>query len=389
MKQAIEFSKELIRIPSVTPDAGKVLDYMQSVLTPAGFACTRKVFSEEGTPNVDNLFARWGTGAPHIMFAGHVDVVPVGDESKWHTDPFEPTEKDGKLYGRGAEDMKGAIGCFMAAALDKIETPPHTPPASGGGLGGGSISFLITCDEEGPAINGSRKCVPWLKEIDQVPDACIVGEPTNPTYIGEMVKIGRRGSLYWQIDITGKQGHVAYPDLADNPITMLTRILTDIKAKPIDEGSEHFLPTGIEITEVTTAPGAKNVIPEWARAKISIRYNTLHTFDSIKAWLEGICDAHAKDKWQLTPHHSGEPFLTPEGPLSELMVRAIEKVTGHTPDLSTTGGTSDARFIKDICPVVEFGTTGFTPHMVNECVKIADLELLAACYREILEGYFA
>ena len=378
MKQAIHYAKELIRIPSVTPDGGKVLDYMESVLGPAGFECTRKVFTEDGTPDVDNLFARYGTGAPHIMFAGHVDVVPVGDESKWDTDPFEPTEKDGKLYGRGTEDMKGAIGCFMAAALEKIETGCA-----------GSISFLITADEEGPAINGSRKLVPWLKEIDQVPDACIVGEPTNPTYIGEMVKIGRRGSLYFNIDITGKQGHVAYPHLADNPITRLTRILTDVMAKPIDDGNEHFLPTGIEITKVETSPGAKNVIPEWAHAHLSIRYNTLHTEKSLTQWLSDICDQHAKGQWKLEPHWSGEPFLTPAGPLSELMVKSIEKVTGKTPDLSTTGGTSDARFIKDICPVVEFGTTGFTPHMINECVKLDDLELLAKCYREILEGYFA
>lgn len=378
MKQAIHFAKELIRIPSVTPDAGKVLDYMESVLTPAGFVCTRRPFTEEGAADVDNLFARFGTAEPHIMFAGHVDVVPVGDESKWNTPPFEPTEIDGVLYGRGTEDMKGAIGCFMAAALDKIESGCA-----------GSISFLITADEEGPAVNGSRKLVPWLTETKQVPDACIVGEPTNPTYIGEMVKIGRRGSLYFNLEVTGKQGHVAYPDLADNPITMLANILAEMKAKPLDEGNEHFLPTGLEITALESSPGAQNVIPEWASAKLSCRFNTLHTADSITAHLGSMCEKYAPGKFKLTPRLSGEPFLTPEGPLSALMVRSIEKITGKTPTLSTTGGTSDARFIKDICPVVEFGTTGFTPHMVNECVKLADLEILADCYREILEGYFA
>lgn len=375
--RAIEYAAELIRIPSVTPDGSEALDYVESVLKPAGFTCIRKVFSEDGTPDVDNLFARYGTGAPHIMFAGHVDVVPVGDQHKWNVGPFDAHIGEGKLYGRGAEDMKGAIGCFMAAAIDKVESGCA-----------GSISFLLTSDEEGPARNGSRKLVPWLKENGQAPDACIVGEPTNPTYIGEMVKIGRRGSLYFTLRVTGKQGHVAYPHLADNPITMLANILAEMKAKPLDDGNEHFLPTGLEITSLESSPGAQNVIPEWAEAKLSCRYNTLHTDTSITEYLSKICDTYAKGKYELTPRLSGEPFLTPEGELSELMVKAIKKVTGHMPDLSTTGGTSDARFIKDICPVVEFGTTGFTPHMVNECVKLTDLELLAKCYREILEGYF-
>jgi succinyl-diaminopimelate desuccinylase len=375
----LELTKALIAIPSITPDGSKALDYIESVLVPLGFVAKRKTFSAEGTASVDNLFIRYGTAAPHFMFAGHVDVVPVGDESKWTSPPFEPTIRNGKLYGRGAEDMKGAIACFIAAAVDFINS----------GKCKGSISLLLTSDEEGVAINGSRKCVPWLKEIGEVPDVAVVGEPTNPTYIGEMVKIGRRGSLYFALEVTGKQGHVAYPHLADNPITMLANILTEIKAKPLDNGNDFFLPTGLEITSIESSPAAQNVIPEWARAKLSVRFNTEQTAEGIEAKLANICDAHAKGKYTLTPRLSGEPFLTQKGALSDLMVKSIQKVTGHTPDLSTTGGTSDARFIKDICPVVEFGTTGFTPHMVNECVGVDDLELLTKCYRQILENYFS
>ncbi len=374
----LDLTKALIAIPSITPDGSKVLDYVESVLVPQGFVAKRKTFSAEGTASVDNLFIRYGTAAPHFMFAGHVDVVPVGDASKWISPPFEPTIRDGKLYGRGAEDMKGAIACFMAAAMDFVNS----------GKCKGSISLLLTSDEEGVAINGSRKCVPWLKEIGEAPDVAVVGEPTNPTYIGEMVKIGRRGSLYFTLEVTGKQGHVAYPHLADNPITMLANILSEIKAKPLDNGNDFFLPTGLEITSIESSPAAQNVIPEWARAKLSVRFNTEQTAEGITAKLAGICDAHAKGKYSLTPRLSGEPFLTQKGALSDLMVKSIQSITGHTPDLSTTGGTSDARFIKDICPVVEFGTTGFTPHMVNECVGLEDLELLTKCYRQILENYF-
>lgn len=407
MHSLVNYVESLIRIPSVTPDGSKVLDYVESVLVPLGFVAKRKVFSAPNTPDVDNLFIRYGTGRPHFMFSGHVDVVPVGDVAKWQTPPFEPTIRDGKLYGRGAEDMKGAIACFMAAAMDFIHSK-NLPSPSGGGLGWGhsssqsnnaphltsplwgegSISLLLTSDEEGVAINGSRKLVPWLKEIGEVPDVALVGEPTNPAYIGEMVKIGRRGSLYFTLEIHGKQGHVAYPHLADNPITMLANILAAIKSKAIDVGNEFFPPSNLEITSIETSEAAQNVIPEWARAKMSVRYNTLHTDKDIEQWLRGICDQYAQDKYTLTPRLSGEPFLTKPGALSDLLVRSIEKVTGHTPQLSTTGGTSDARFIKDICPVVEFGTTGFTPHMVNECVKLDDLELLAKCYKEILENYF-
>lgn len=376
---ALDLSKALISIPSITPDGSKVLDTIESVLVPLGFVAKRKIFSDANTPDVDNLFIRYGTGAPHFMFAGHVDVVPVGDEFKWTTPPFEPSIRDGKLYGRGTEDMKGAIACFMAAAMEFVKN---------GGCKG-SISLLLTSDEEGIAINGSRKLVPWLKEINEVPDVALVGEPTNPTYIGEMVKIGRRGSLYFTLEVTGKQGHVAYPQLADNPITMLANILAEIKSKPLDEGNDFFLPTGLEITSLESSPAAQNVIPEWAKAKLSVRYNTEQTAESVAEKLAAICDKYAKGKYLLIPRLSGEPFLTQKGTLSDLMVKSIETVTGKTPVLSTTGGTSDARFIKDICPVVEFGTTGFTPHMVDECVKVADLELLTKCYGEILKNYFS
>lgn len=381
----ITLAKNLIKIPSITPDGGAVLDYIESELTPLGFVCTRQLFEEEGTAPVDNLFARLGTAEPHLMFAGHVDVVPTGDVSQWTYPPFEPTEDGEYLYGRGTEDMKGAIGCFMAAVMRYLN------PSEDGkeeGTFSGSISFLLTADEEGPAINGSRKLVPWLKATNQVPTGCIVGEPTNPSYIGEMVKIGRRGSLYFSLKVTGKQGHVAYPDLADNPVTMLANILADIKSKPLDNGTEHFLPTGLEITALDTPEGAHNVIPEWASAHMSVRYNTEHTAAGIAAYLSAIGDRYAKGKYELVERLSGEPFLTPAGPLSDMAVKAVKAVTGHTPDLSTTGGTSDARFIKDICPVIEFGTTNFRAHHINERVKLKDLEILSDCYEAMLKQFF-
>lgn len=374
----LELATALIAIPSVTPSGGRVLDYVESVLVPLGFVAKRKIFSAPNTPDVDNLFIRYGTGAPHFMFGGHVDVVPVGDEAKWTTPPFAPTVRDGKLYGRGTEDMKGAIACFMAAAMEHVNAKR-----------GGSISLLLTSDEEGVAINGSRKLVPWLKEIGEVPDVAMVGEPTNPSYIGEMVKIGRRGSLYFTLDVRGKQGHVAYPHLADSPVPKLARILADIANAELDKGNAFFPPSNVQITHLETPAGAQNVIPEWARATMSVRYNTEHTDASITAWITSICNTHAHGQYTLTPRLSGEPFLTQPGPLSAVLVASIQAVTGHTPQLSTTGGTSDARFIKDICPVVEFGTTGFTPHMVDECVKVEDLELLTKCYTEILKRFFA
>lgn len=378
MKTAIELAQDLIRIPSVTPDGGAVLDYVESVLKPAGFTCIRKVFDQEGTASVDNLYARFGTGSPHFMFAGHVDVVPPGNMDKWTTPAFEPTLKDGYLYGRGAEDMKGAIGCFIAAALRVIQTHPK-----------GSISLLLTSDEEGVAINGSRKLVPWLKETQEVPDACLVGEPTNPSYIGEMVKIGRRGSLYFTLHIQGKQGHVAYQHLADNPITRLAAIIYDLKSQPLDGGNDFFLPSNLEVTSVTSSEAAQNVIPAEATAKMSVRFNTLHTADSITAWIQKLCEKHAPGMWVLTPRLSGDPFLTQPGALSTLVSEAIQTVTGHLPELSTTGGTSDARFIKDICPVVEFGTTNLRAHHIDERVKIEDLDTLSNCYAEILRRFLA
>ncbi len=374
----IDLAKALISIPSVTPDGAKVLDYVESVLTPLGFVATRKKFSAEGTLDVDNLFIRYGTSAPHFMFGGHVDVVPVGDESKWTTPPFEPTIRDGKLYGRGAEDMKGAIACFMAAAMEHAKNK-----------GKGSISLLLTSDEEGVAINGSRKCVPWLKEIGEVPDVALVGEPTNPTFIGEMVKIGRRGSLYFSLEVRGKQGHVAYPHLADSPVPKLARILAEIANTEMDKGNAFFPPSNVQITHLETPSGAQNVIPEWARARMSVRYNTEHTDAKITQWITSICEKYASGQYVLAPRLSGEPFLTQPGKLSQLMVESIKAVTGKTPALSTTGGTSDARFIKDICPVVEFGTTGVTPHMVNECVAVDNLVLLTHCYGEMLTRFFA
>lgn len=375
----LSLAQSLMRCPSITPREGGALDVLQQVLEKEGFVCHRLLFEEAGADPVDNLYARYGTHSPNLCFAGHTDVVPVGDEASWTYPPFEAQVHDGVLYGRGAEDMKGAIAAFVVAATRFIHG--HKTAFKG------SISFLITGDEEGVAINGTKKMLGWLKEKGEVLDACIVGEPTNPSAIGEMVKIGRRGSMTCTLTVHGKQGHVAYPHLADNPVTPLVAILHKLKSTTLDSGNAYFPASNLEITTVDVGNPAVNVIPSTAVAKFNIRFNDLHSSHELEKWLRRIC-SEITQNYELLVRVTGEAFLTPPGVLSDLLVEAVKEVVGKVPELSTTGGTSDARFIKDYCPVVEFGTTGLTPHMVNECVKVADLHLLEQVYARAIARYF-
>ena len=376
----IELSQALIRCASVTPEDGGALDVVQGALRGLGFNCRRLPFSEAGTADVDNLYARLGTGAPHFCFAGHTDVVPAGDAAQWSHDPFGAGIENGRLYGRGAADMKCAIACFAAAAGRFL--------AAAGGNFGGSISMLITGDEEGPSINGTAKVLKWMRENGEVIDACLVGEPTNPRALGEMIKIGRRGSLNGHLCVPGTQGHSAYPDLADNPIPRLLRMLAAINEAPLDNGNDHFQPSTVEITTIDVGNQAANIIPARAAAAFNIRFNNRHHGDGLEAWIRKCCESVGGD-FELSVEINGEAFLAPPGPLSDVVAAAVEEVTGRRPELSTTGGTSDARFIKDYCLVAEFGLIGETAHKVDENVAVADIRSLAEIYQALLERYFA
>ena len=374
----LPLARDLIRCPSVTPEDAGALDVLESALTALGFECHRLKFDEPGTASVENLYARLGDSGPNLCFAGHTDVVPVG--TGWTVDPFSADVIDDHLYGRGATDMKGAVSCFTAAVARTLQDsgPPN-----------GSISFLITGDEEGPAINGTKKVLDWLAERGEKIDACIVGEPTNPTRLGEMVKIGRRGSLNGQITVHGTQGHAAYPHLADNPINSLLRLLSALTAKPLDDGTETFQPSTLTLTSVDVGNEATNVIPAEARAAFNIRFNDDHSGESLTAWLnEKLSHAANGTDFELDVTISGESFVTPPGPLSDLVSQAVTEVTGETPELSTSGGTSDARFIRSVCPVCEFGMVGLTMHKTDERVAIADLKNLAKIYHLILSRFF-
>ncbi|MBV8753605.1 MAG: succinyl-diaminopimelate desuccinylase [Hyphomicrobiales bacterium] len=378
----VALARDLIRCPSVTPAEGGALDYLQGVLQNAGFAVHRVKFSEAGSADVENLYARIGTSAPHLMFAGHTDVVPPGDEAAWTHAPFTGDIADGQLYGRGAVDMKGAIACFVAAALDHLAAHAGKPK--------GSISFLITGDEEGDAVNGTIKLLRWAAERGEHFDHCIVGEPSNPAALGDAVKIGRRGSLNGTLVVAGKQGHVAFPHLAENPIRGLVKLMSAIMAEPLDRGTEHFDPSNLEFTSVDVGNRTVNLIPGEARARFNIRYNDLHTPESLKALIERRCAAVAEGvRWRIEylPSNSWV-FRTKPGPFVDLVTDAIAVATGRKPQLSTSGGTSDARFIKDYCPVLEFGLVGKTMHQVDEHVPTAELTALTAIYRGILDRYF-
>ncbi len=376
MIDPVKLAQELIRCPSITPKDAGVMEVLTAHLKSLGFQCHLVTFSDAPGEPTQNLYARLGTAQPNLCFAGHVDVVPTGDASKWSVDPFSATIRDGYLIGRGTEDMKSAIAAFVAAVSELPK--PHA----------GSISLLITGDEEGVAINGTRKMLPWLKAKGEVIDACIVGEPTNPTTLGEMAKIGRRGSAYGEVKVLGKQGHAAYPELADNPVTTIIHMLHRLKTTQIDAGSDFFPPSNLEITSIDVGNNAGNVIPAEAKAKFNIRFNDKHNAKSIEAWVRAQLDAVA-GKYELAWRISGESFITPPGVLSGLIQKAAKEVTGIEPVLSTTGGTSDARFIKDICPVVEFGTTGSTAHAIDEKVKVEDIIKLKDIYLRVLQKFLA
>ncbi|MFV3129964.1 succinyl-diaminopimelate desuccinylase [Niveispirillum sp. KHB5.9] len=374
----VALTQDLIRCPSVTPADAGALGVLQTVLEGMGFTCRRLVFEEAGTDPVDNLYARLGTAAPNFCFAGHTDVVPVGDGAAWTTNPFGAEIINGKLYGRGTSDMKGAIAAFTSAISSFLNR---------NGLPDGSISLLITGDEEGPSINGTRKVLDWMRANGEVIDACLVGEPTNPHVLGDMMKIGRRGSVTATLTAYGAQGHVAYPHLADNPLPRLTRALSMLADSPLDEGTAHFQPSTLAITTIDVGNPASNVIPAKGTAKFNIRFNDLHTPKSLEAHINDVLE-EVGGAWDLKMAVSGEAFLTPPGALVATVAGAVTAVTGRTPELSTSGGTSDARFIKNFCPVVEFGLVGQTMHKVDEHVDVADIRTLAAIYDRVLADYF-
>jgi len=380
----VALTRALLRCPSVTPAEGGALSALEAVLGPAGFTVERVTFSEPGTPDVENLYARIGTEAPYLLFAGHTDVVPPGDAAAWRHGPFAGEIADGELYGRGAVDMKGGIACFLAATLDHL--------AANGGRPKGSIGFLITGDEEGPSVNGTVKVLEWAHARGERFDHCIVGEPSNPEALGDMIKIGRRGSLSAIVTVEGRQGHVAYPDRAANPIPVLLDILGRLTERPLDAGNAHFQPSNLAITSVDVGNAATNVIPQTATGRFNIRFNDEHTLDGLKAWIEGIAAAAARPGITATvtwARGNSQSFITRPGPFVAMVSEAIAEVTGRQPELSTSGGTSDARFIKDYCPVIEFGLVGQTMHAVDERVPVADLTALTAVYRRIIDRYFA
>lgn len=380
----IALTRALIQCPSVTPVEGGALTLLERVLRPLGFEVHRMTFSAPDTPDVENLYARRGTSGPNICFAGHTDVVPAGDESRWSHPPFAGEIVDGTLFGRGAVDMKGAIACFVAAVARLT--------AGSSGLSTGSISFLITGDEEGPAINGTPKLLRWLKDRDERLDVCVVGEPSNPNALGDEIKIGRRGSLNGWLTVRGKQGHVAYPNLANNPISGLVDTMAALKSDHLDDGTEHFARSNLEVTTVDVGNPTVNIIPAEARARLNIRYNDQHTASSLEARLQATADRILAGRgldYAWTFARSGDAFLTQPGLLVETMSAAVRAVTGRTAALTTSGGTSDARFIKDACPVIEMGLVNATIHQVDEHVPLADLEQLTGIYSNFVTGYLA
>jgi succinyl-diaminopimelate desuccinylase len=372
----LPLAQALIRRPSVTPEDAGAMSVLESALGELGFSCTRLSFgAEAGRPPIENLYAKLGTQGPNFCFAGHTDVVPVGQG--WTVEPFAGDVIDGALYGRGAADMKGAIACFVAAVSRLLQQ----------GRPAGSISLLITGDEEGRALDGTQAVLRFLAAHGEELDLCLVGEPTNPLHLGEMIKVGRRGSLNATLTVLGSQGHTAYPHLADNPLPRLVAMLAAITGEPLDQGSEHFQPSTCALTSIDVGNKATNVIPAQGTAKMNVRFNDLHRGADISAWLRRKCD-EIGGAYELDIEISGESFLTPPGQLSDMLVRAIKKVTGRTPDLSTTGGTSDARFIKKACPVAEFGLVGQSMHKADERVAVADLDALTGIYLSVLQDYF-
>ncbi|MEM8934883.1 MAG: succinyl-diaminopimelate desuccinylase [Pseudomonadota bacterium] len=372
----IDLAQALIRRPSVTPADNGALSVLEAALSGMGFQCERLKFGE-----VDNLYAQLGEVEPVFCFAGHTDVVPPGNLESWSVDPFDASVKDGVLWGRGAADMKAAIAAFTAAVSRFVKN----------GFLKGSIAFLITGDEEGPAINGTRKVLEWMRGRDIRIDHCLVGEPSNPTAMGEMIKVGRRGSINCWLTVYGKQGHVAYPHRADNPIPALMRKMLHLSETPLDEGYERFDPSSLQVTDIHIGNAAHNVIPEKATARFNIRFNPNWTGKSIEAWLRDQLDALVKDmsvRYELEVIVSGEAFLTTDTDFIQLLAECVDDKIGRRPELSTSGGTSDARFIKDYAPVAEFGLVGATMHQIDERVHVSDVALLADIYEAILTRYF-
>lgn len=391
LSRPAEILQQLIKCASITPNEGGALDVLEKILRPLGFEIHRVVFSDEGTPDVENLYARLGTNAPNICFAGHTDVVPTGKESSWSSPPFEGAIDGDMMIGRGAVDMKGGIACFIAAVEAYLQEE-YSPR--------GSISLLITGDEEGPAINGTDKLLQWAKARGEVLDGCIVGEPTNPNNLGDAIKIGRRGGFSGRITVNGIQGHVAYPHLADNPVRGITALCYELMASPFDQGTKNFQPTNLEVTTIDTGNPATNVIAASASASFNIRFNDTWSEKSLKAEiikrLERGAGSQTQRAGRAKVDYSLEwlgrvspVFLTRDDALINTLAEAVTDITGKTPELSTGGGTSDARFVKDYCPVVEFGLVGQTMHQIDERVSLADLENLSLIYQGFLTRYFA
>lgn len=378
----IALSQTLIRCRSVTPADDGALAALEAVLEPLGFDCHRLRFTEDGTAPIENLYARIGTQGPNFCFAGHTDVVPPGDAKLWQHDPFGAVIANGTLHGRGAADMKSAIAAFVASASRYL----------GSGKPYGSISLLLTGDEEGVAINGTAKMLAWLADKGERLNHCLVGEPTSSTRAGDTIKIGRRGSMNTRVTVRGLQGHVAYPGRASNPLPAMAALVSRLSSEVLDEGNEHFDPSTLAFTTIDTGNPATNVIPAEAKAGFNIRFTDQHTPDSLKTRIAAATDAISKQfgcEIETSFQVSGVSFLTRPGPFTELLSAAAQKITGLRPLLSTTGGTSDARFIKDHCPVAELGLSNATMHKANECATLEDIRLLSDIYTEVLNAYFS
>jgi succinyl-diaminopimelate desuccinylase len=387
MTDAVSIARDLIRCPSVTPADAGALGVLETILKAAGFEVHRVTFAEPGTADVDNLYARIGSEAPHISFAGHTDVVPPGDETAWSHGAFSGDVKDGFLYGRGAVDMKGGIACSVAAVLAHLAAHGGKPQDDGKG----SISFLITGDEEDVSVNGTVKLLQWAAARGEKFDHCVLGEPSNVETLGDCIKVGRRGSQSGTLFVDGVQGHVAYPHRAANPVPDISRLIVALGDEPLDHGSAQFQASNLEFTSVDVGNPASNVIPGQARAKFNIRFNDNHTQETLRSLLEErlakACGNRIRARIVWEPSNSNV-FVTKPGPFTDLAVAAIEEVTGREPQLSTSGGTSDARFISRYCPVIEFGLVGQTMHQIDERTPVSDLEKLTRIYRGVLERYF-
>lgn len=381
LKNPVLTTQKLIQIESVTPNSQQVLNLLREMLEDIGFECEIVVFQDKNTPDIANLYARIGQGSPHLMFAGHVDVVPIGDETDWKYPPFSGHIEGETLYGRGAVDMKGGVGAFVSAVARFLDQVTDY----------GSISFLITGDEEGPAINGSKKLLEWATQKGEKWDHCLLGEPTNSKEIGDVIKVGRRGSLSGEMTIIGQQGHVAYPDLALNPIPLLAQIISALDENEIDQGNDVFQPSNLEIINIEIGNQASNIIPRRVKARFNIRYNDLQSEESLKRYIETHIHSGLPETadYILEFEPSNSPvFRTESGEILKALEKAIVDITGNQPALTTGGGTSDGRFIKDYCPIIEFGLVGESMHKVDEHTSTKDLEMLTQIYLNCLNNYF-